>query len=436
VRLIGSEQREVAAIALPALVTLAAEPMYLLVDTAIVGHLGTTELAALALAALVLGATVNLLNFLAYGTTAQVARLVGAGRDAEASVIGVQALWLAALIGVGVGLVVAALAGPIMGLLGGGETRAVSDAAARYLRISAISLPCALIAFAAQGYLRGVADLRVAVKVVVAANVANVVLEVWFVYGLNWGLDGSAAGTVVAQFAMAAAFVLIVAGRAGKLVRPSAAKLRSLVQIGAPIMIRTGALLASFLTAGAVLARVGPDSLGAHQIAFQLFIFLALVLDALAIAAQVLVGRALGAADSEAAMRVARRMCWWGLYAGLVLAGLLFAGATVLPQVFSGDGEVLDRAGELWPIFALMMPVAAVVFALDGILLGAGDVRYLAGAMVFAALGVLMPILLLALQFGWGVRGVWWGLMALMLARLATLLPRMLGGRWLRLGAA
>ena len=434
-RLIGSEQREVAGIAVPAFVTLAAEPLYLLVDTAIVGHLGTTELAALALAALVLGATVNLLNFLAYGTTSRVARLVGAGRQAEAGALGLQALWLAVLIGSAAAVGAVVLADPIMGLLAGDETRAVADAAARYLRISAIALPCALIAVAAQGYLRGVADLRTAVLVVVAANIVNVVLEVWFVYGLDWGLDGSAAGTVVAQFGMAAAFIVIVVGRAGEVVWPRAGQLRSLVQIGAPIMIRTGALLASFLMAGAVLARVGPDSLGAHQIAFQLFIFLALALDALAIAAQVLVGRALGAADSGAAQAVARRMCWWGLTAGIVLAVLLLGGGTVLPQVFSSDGAVLDRSAELWPIFALMMPVGAVVFALDGILLGAGDVRYLAAAMVFAALGVFLPILLMALHFGWGVRGVWWGIAALMLTRLFTLLPRLLSGKWLRLGS-
>lgn len=430
-----SEHRKIAAIALPALGTLAAEPLYLLVDTAIVGHLGTVELASLALAALLLGAVVNLLNFLAYGTTARVARLVGSGAQAAADRLGVQAVWLALGLGALVGLAALALADPVMGVLAGDASQRVADGAARYLRISAIGLPCALIAVAAQGYLRGIADLRTALVIVICANVVNVALELLFVYGLDWGLDGSALGTVVAQLGMAAAFVLVIVRRAGGIAPPQRAAIASLLQIGAPIMVRTGALLAAFLTAGAVLARVGPDSLAAHQVAFQLFILLALVLDALAIAAQVLVGQALGASDELAAIAIARRMCSWGLAAGTVLGLLLLLGSSVLPQLFSGDQAVLDRCAELWPLFALAMPVGAVVFALDGILLGAGDVRYLAAAMVIAALCVFLPILLLTLHFGWGVRGVWWGIVALMAARLLTLGPRLLRGRWLRLGA-
>lgn len=430
-----SEHRKIAAIALPALGTLAAEPLYLLADTAIVGHLGTRPLAALALAALVLGAIVNLLNFLAYGTTSRVARLTGAGAQDEADRLGVQAAWLGLAIGVPVAALAAVLAGPMMTVLAGDASLQVADAAARYLRISAIGLPCALIAVAAQGYLRGVADLRTALVIVIAANVVNVILELLFVYGFDWGLDGSAAGTVIAQLGMAAAFVIVLVRRAGGLSRPAARALRSLLTIGAPIVIRTGSLLAAFLTAGAVLARVGPDSLAAHQIAFQLFIFLALVLDALAIAAQVLIGQALGASEEAAAVAASRRLCGWGLATGLLLAALLLAGSTVLPQLFTTDDAVLDRCAELWPLFALAMPIGAVVFALDGILLGAGDVRYLAAAMVIAALGVFLPILLLTLDQGWGVRGVWWGIVALMAARLLTLGPRLLRGRWLRLGA-
>ncbi len=430
-----SEHRKIAAIAVPALGTLAAEPLYLLVDTAVVGHLGTVELASLALAALVLGAVVNLLNFLAYGTTSRVARLVGSGAQEEADRLGVQAVWLALGLGVLVGVAAVAFADPLMRVLAGDASQGVADGGARYLRISAVGLPCALIAVAAQGYLRGIADLRTALVIVIAANIVNVVLELVFVYGFDWGLDGSALGTVVAQLGMAAAFVVVIVRRAGGMATPSRRAVTSLLQIGGPIMIRTGALLAAFVTAGAVLARVGPDSLAAHQIAFQLFILLALVLDALAIAAQVLVGQALGASDDVEAMAIARRMCGWGLGAGTALALLLLLGSTVLPQMFTSDQAVLDRCAELWPLFALAMPVGAVVFALDGILLGAGDVRYLAVAMVVAALGVFLPILLLTLHHGWGVRGVWWGIVALMAARLLTLGPRLLRGRWLRLGA-
>lgn len=425
--------REIAAIAVPALGALAAEPLYLLVDTAVVGHLGTVPLAALALAASVLGAVVGLCNFLAYGTTAQVARLAGAGDHERAAATGVAALWLAILVGVALAVACVAFAGPLMAALAG-QDDAVARAAARYLRLSAPGLPCALIALAAQGYLRGEARMRLPLLVVAAAAALNVVLELLFVYGFGWGLDGSALGTVLAQFVMAGWFVAVVLREHGP-ARPDRRTLLSLSSLGWPIIVRSGALLLSFVVAGSILARIGAASLGAHQIAFQLFIFLALVLDALAIAAQVLVGRALGARDPDAAYGVALAMCRWSLVAGVACGLLLLAGGDVIPRAFTSDSAVLDRARELWPLFALMLPFGAVVFALDGILLGAGDTRYLAVAMVAAALGVFVPVALLALHFGWGVRGVWWGLVGLMVARLAALWPRLTGRAWVRLGA-
>jgi putative MATE family efflux protein len=424
---------QILALALPALGALAAEPLYLLADTAIVGHLGTPQLAALALAAVVLGAVVNLCNFLTYGTTAQVARLHGAGEEARAGEMAAQALWLA--LGVGFALTVAcgALAGPLMTLVGGSGH--VADLAARYLRLSALGLPCALIALAAQGYLRGVGDLRTPLVVVVAANAVNVVLELLFVYGFGWGLDGSALGTVVAQLGMGAAFATLLLRAPATSRAPHPALLARLLRMGTHILIRTGSLLVSFVIAGAVLARVGADSLGAHQIAFQVFIFLALVLDAIAIAGQVLVGRMLGAGDAQGALAAARRMCWWSIVAGCVMALGLLATGGILPRAFTDDPNVLARAHELWPLFALMQPIGALVFALDGILLGAGDTRYLAWAMAFSALGVFVPIALVSLHHGWGVTGVWWGLNALMAARLLTIGARFLGRRWVVLGA-
>jgi putative MATE family efflux protein len=427
--------REIVRLALPALGALAAEPLYLLVDTAIVGHLGTPQLAALALAAGVLAAAVALCNFLAYGTTAQVARLHGAGEDARAGEIAAQSLWLALGIGAALALACATLAGPLMTLVGGHGH--IADLAARYLRLSALGLPAALIALAAQGYLRGVGDMRTPLIVVVVCNLVNVVLELVFVYALGWGMDGSALGTVIAQAGMGAVFaaMLLRAGGPGVSRRPQAALLRRLARMGSHIVVRTGSLLLSFIVAGAVLARVGADSLGAHQIAFQVFIFLSLVLDAIAIAGQVLVGRMLGAGDAEGAMAAARRMCWWSVVAGCAMALGLLATTDALPQAFTSDGDVLARAKELWPLFALMQPVGALVFALDGILLGAGDTRYLAGAMAVSALGVFAPLALASLHFGWGVRGVWWGLNALMAARLLTIGTRFLGRRWAVLGA-
>jgi putative MATE family efflux protein len=426
--------REILRLAIPALGALAAEPLYLLADTAIVGHIGTRQLAALALAASVLSALVTIFNFLTYGTTAQVARLHGAGEEARAGEVAAQALWLA--LGIGSALVVAvvALADPLMSLVGG--SGAVADLAARYLRISALGLPAALVALAAQGYLRGAGDLRSPLVVVVVANVANVALELLFVYGFGWGLDGSAAGTVVAQAGMGVAFAVALLRAPARSRRPSPRLLKRLARMGSHIVVRTGSLLLAFVIASAVLARVGADSLGAHQIAFQVFIFLALVLDAIAIAGQVLVGRLLGAGDAAGALAAARRMCWWSLAAGCAMALGLLATRDVLPHAFTSDDAVIARAHQLWPLFALMQPVGALVFALDGILLGAGDTRYLAAAMAFSAFGVFVPIALLSLQLDWGVTGLWWGINALMVARLATIGARFLGRRWIVTGAA
>jgi putative MATE family efflux protein len=271
--------------------------------------------------------------------------------------------------------------------------------------------------------------------VVVVANAVNVALELLFVYGFDWGRDGSAAGTVIAQLGMGAVFAWLLLRAPARSRRPHAAQLRRLARTGSHIVVRTGSLLLSFIVAGAVLARIGSDSLAAHQIAFQLFIFLALVLDAIAIAGQVIVGRTLGAGDAAGAMDAARRMCGWAVVAGCVLGAGLLAGGDAIPRAFTSDPDVLDRAHELWPLFALMQPVGALVFALDGVLLGAGDTRYLAAAMAFSALCVFVPLALLALHFEWGVVGVWWGLNALMAARLVTIGARFLGRRWAVVGA-
>jgi putative MATE family efflux protein len=425
-----AHDRAILALALPALGALAAEPLYVLVDTAIVGHLGTQPLASLAIASTVLSTAFTVFNFLTYGTTARVARFHGAGRDAEAAAVGSQALWLAVGIGVLLLVALAALAAPAVALMGGRGT--VADGAEQYARIAALGAPSFMIASAAQGFLRGMSDLRTPLVILVVAHAVNVVLELLFVYGLHWGLAGSAWGTVIAQTGMGAAFVL-VQRRAG-LERPYPAAMRPLMRVGAEIAVRTSALLGSFLVASAVLARVGAASLGAHQIAFQLFVFLALVLDALAVAAQVLVGRALGAGDVREARAAAVRVILWSVAVGLVFGIVLGALADVIPRGFTDDPLVRERAHEIWAIFAAMMPVNGAVFALDGILIGAGDTRFIMWAMLAAA-AVYVPVALLALHQGWGIEGVWWGLAALIAVRAATCGARFASGRWALTGA-
>ena len=417
--------REIRRLAVPALGALAAEPLYVLVDTPIVGHLWTTELAALALAAAVLSASFTVLNFLTFGTTSHVARLHGAGRDEEAARVGAQALWLGAGAGLVLLALLAGLAGPFVRIMGG--TGDVGEQAAMYLRIAAIAAPAFMLAAAGQGYLRGIGDLRTPLVILAIAHAVNVVLELLFVYGFGWGLEGSAWGTVIAQFGMGIAFARVQSRGGWEL--PNLARIRPLMRVGGEIAVRTTALLGSFLIASAVLARVGAASLGAHQIVFQLFIFVALVLDALAIAGQIMVGRLLGAGDAAQARAAARRMIGWSVGAGTLFAVALLAGRGVLPGLFTDDPAVIERAEAIWWLFALMMPANAAVFALDGILIGAGDTRFLMWGMLAAA-AAFIPVALLALARGWGIEGVWWGLAGLIAVRLLTCAGRFAGSAW------
>ena len=422
--------RQILLLALPALGALAAEPLYVLVDTAIVGHLGTTQLASLAVAATVMTVLFTIFNFLTYGTTAHVARLHGAGRDHDAAALGSQALWL----GLGVGLVLAALIeaiAPLLVDLMGGKG-AVRDGAILYLRIAALGSPLFMIASASQGFLRGVGDLRTPLAILIAAHTVNVILELLFVYGFHWGLAGSAWGTVIAQLGMALAFAA-VQYRAG-FERPQPAKMRPLARIGSQIAVRTAALQLSFLVGAAVLARIGAAALAAHQVAFQLWSFFALVLDAIAIAGQMMVGRMLGAGDAEGARAAAVRMIGWSTAIGALFGVLLLGFGDLVPRLFTGDAAVVAQAHRIWPLFALMMPANGAVFALDGILIGAGDTRFLMWGMLAAA-GVYIPTALLTLWLDWGITGIWWGLLALIAVRLVTCGARFAGTRWALTGA-
>jgi putative MATE family efflux protein len=417
---VSSHDREIFRLALPALGALAAEPLYVLIDTAIVGHLGTTQLAALAIAAAVMSSAFTIFNFLTYGTTARVARLHGAGLEDEAARVGSQALWLGLFVGLGLLVLIVALAAPAAAIMGGKGD--VGDGAVLYLRIAALGAPFFMLAAAGQGYLRGMSDLRTPL----------VILVVLFVYGFGWGLAGSAWGTVIAQVGMGLAFVQ-VQRRAGW-ARPSFAEMRPLMRVGTEIAVRTTALLASFLVASAVLARTSSTALGAHQIAFQLWVFLALVLDALAIAAHVMVGHKLGAHDAAGARAVSVRIIGWSVLVGAAFAVVLVALGDLVPRAFTDDPAVVAQAHKVWPLFAAMMPANGAVFALDGILIGASDTRFLMWGMLASA-AVYVPVALAALAFDWGIVGVWCGLLGLIAMRLVTCGVRFAGSRWALTGA-
>jgi putative MATE family efflux protein len=385
----------------------------------------------LGLAGTVLAGAFTVFNFLTYGTTAVVARASGAGEQERAARLAAQALWVSLGIGLLLLVVCEALAGPLLGALGAHGRS--GDYALTYFRIAAIGLPVALVALGGQGYLRGVSNLRRPLEIVVVANVGNVVLEVLFVYGFHWGIAGSAAGTAIAQTGMGVAFAVELLRPQADSKRPSLRAMRPMMRVGRQIFVRTAALYASFLVAASVCARMGDPQLGAHQIASQLFFFLALILDSVAIAGQVIVGRLLGAGDPESARASAVRMIGWSVAVGAAFAVVLLPLAHLVPRAFTSDPVVLHEAAALWPYFALMQPLAGAVFALDGILIGAGDTSYLMWSML-AASALFIALALAALTQHWGIVGVWIALNVLIAARLALLWIRFAGRRWAVVG--
>ncbi|GAB3520239.1 MATE family efflux transporter [Phytohabitans suffuscus] len=425
--------RRVAALALPALIVLAAEPLYVLVDTAVVGHLGSVPLAALAIGGTVMSTAAWLGTVMAYGTTGRSARRFGAGDRAAAVAEGVQASWLA--FGVGVALAVAAqvAADPLARALGGGESE-VAGAAAQWLRIAALGAPGLLLAAAGNGWMRGVQDTRRPLYYVLGANVLSAVLCPILVYPAGLGLPGSAVANVVAQSVAGALFArALVVERVS--LRPRPAVIGQQLVLGRDLLIRGSAFQACFLSATAVAARFGTAVVAAHQITVQLWFFCALALDAVAIAAQSLVGAALGAGQDREARDLGRRIALYGGVCGTGFAVVVGAGAGVVPGWFSGDPAVHEQALVAWPWFVALLPLAGVVYALDGVLIGAGDARYLRNVTILAALVGFLPVIWLAYALDAGLGGIWAGLSLFIVLRLVTLLLRMRSGTWAVVGA-
>jgi putative MATE family efflux protein len=427
----GALNRRIAALALPALVVLAAEPLYVLVDTAVVGHLGRVPLAAVAVGGTLMSVAVWFGTLMAYGTTGRAARRFGAGERPAAVAEGVQASWLA--LGTGVLLVLLAqlFAAPLTRALAADP--ATAEAAAGWLRIASLGIPGLLLAAAGNGWMRGVQDTRRPLVYVLGANVLSAVLCPLLVYPAGWGLTGSAIANVVAQSLTGGLFLGALIRERASLWPSPGVIVRQLV-LGRDLLIRGAAFQACWLSATAVAARFGVAAVGAHQIGLQLWFFCALALDAVAIAAQSLVGAALGAGDDTAARAVARRVTAVGAGAGVGFALLAAAGAGVVPGWFTGDPAVHDQAALVWPWFVGMLPFAGVVYALDGVLIGAGDVGYLRTMTLAAALLGFLPAIWLAYALDWGLSGVWFGLALFTGIRLVFLLVRWRGTRWAVLG--
>ena len=437
-----SMDRQIARLAIPALGALLAEPLYVLVDTAIVGHLGRNQLAALGISAAILSTTFGVFNFLAYSTTSAVARAFGAGDHRRALRHGMAGIWLGAAIGLALTAVGFAIAKPVVEVIGGSAS--VQRDAVLYTRISMLGATFLMVAVATTGYLRGVQDTRTPFAIAIGSNVLNVVLELLFVYGFHWGIAGSAWGTVIAQSAAAIAYLAVmrqhVANAGGNhepttrfSFRPDWSEIRSTAVVGSQLMVRTGSLLATFLVASTMAARIGDVQIAAHQIAWQLWLFLALALDAIAIAGQAMIGERLGGNDTTGARTAAARMLRWGWWGGCTAAVAIAVARPGLASIFTDDAAVRDELLRVLWYVALMQPLAAIVFVIDGILIGAGDSAYLAKAMAGAGAVFGIAAVVVAAR-GADLPSLWVALHDFMFARLIGLALRYRGERWMVLG--
>ncbi|MFE1584441.1 MATE family efflux transporter [Streptomyces sp. NPDC058737] len=427
--------REIVALAVPAFGALVAEPLFVMADSAIVGHLGTAQLAGLGIASALLTTAVSVFVFLAYATTAAVSRRVGAG-DLQAAIRqGMDGIWLALLLGAAVIAVVLPTAPSLVELFGASET--AGPYATTYLRISALGIPAMLVVLASTGVLRGLQNTRTPLYVAVAGFIANAVLNVVLVYGAGLGIAGSAWGTVIAQVGMAAVYLWVVirgARRHGASLRPDLAGIRASAQAGVPLLVRTLSLRAILMIATAVAARLGDADIAAHQIILSLWSLLAFALDAIAIAGQTIIGRYLGAGDAQGARDACRRMVEWGIAVGVVLGLLVVLSRPAFLPLFTGDSVVKDTALPALVIVAVAQPVCGVVYVLDGVLMGAGDGPYLAWAMLLT-LAVFTPAALLVPTLGGGLTALWAAMTLMMAMRLLTLWLRTRSGRWIVTGA-
>ena len=425
----------IAKLAVPALGTLIAEPLYVLTDTAIVGRIGTDELAGLALASTVLLTAHAVLIFLAYGTTAAVSRLIGASQIRDAADRSVQALWLAVGFGIGVIAIVTVFGTPLLRLLGGDG--AVLEAAELYLGVSIWGFPFLLLMMSAGGSFYGRQNTVTPLVLAVAGALANLVIEVVLIYGFDYGLGASALSTVIAQLVTGVIAVVIVlrwAATEGVGPRPNWATMKSLLSAGKALVVRTVALRGSFTLSAAVAARIGVAELAAHQVVLQVWGTLALALDAVAIAGQSLTGNFLGAGDVERARGAARRMIELDVVFGIVAGLGIVVARRPIAELFSTDPDVVAVTAFILLFVAVQQPVNSVVFALDGILIGAGDLTYLAQTMVISTAvfaGLAVAVLVTGAGLGW----LWAALGCFMVLRAGFMWRRWRDDVWLVTGA-
>lgn len=415
--------RAILGLAIPAVGSLAIDPLISLIDTAFVGRLGAAELGALGVNSAVFAFTFVIFNFLAYGTTPQIGRAVGRGDREQAGRITLQALSLALIVGTVATAALLLLAKPILGLMG--ATGPLFEPAYTYLSIRAFAGPAVLIMTAAHGVYRGFQDTKTPFYVSILLNLINLILDPLLIFVLGFGIAGAAAATLIAQWTAALVFLWLILVRhrdtfAVPRILPRLSELLPLLQVGGHLLIRTGSLIATMTLATAIATRLGIVEVAAHQVAYQLWGFLALILDALAVAGQALLARYIGEGAPQEARAAGNRLLQWGLGIGLILGALFWLSRNILPALFTNDPATIAAVVPIFTFVAVLQPINGLVFVWDGLFMGAQSFRYLARAMVISA-AVAVPLLFATLYFGWGLAGVWWAITAMMLTRTLTL---------------
>lgn len=427
--------REIFALAIPTFATLVSEPLLLLADSAIVGHLGVAELAGLGIASNVLGVLIGLSIFLAYGTTGSVARRLGAGDRAGALAAGFDGMVLALVVGTALTILLSTVLVPVIGLYD--LTPAVAEQATTYLRIAAFGLPGVLLTLASTGVLRGLQDTRTPLYVVIATNLANIGLNLVLVYAVGLGIAGSALGTLIAQGSAAVVLATVVVRgmrRVGAPLRLRPAGVLGAARAGIWLVLRTAALQAGITLTTVVAAGFGAVALAAHQVSVSIWTLLAFALDAIAIAGQAIIGRTLGAGDATLGRAMMRRMIGWGVVFGLVFGLAIALASPLYVGLFTPDLEVQALLRRVLVVMAVAAPIAGVVFVLDGVLIGAGDGRYLALASLIALIAYI-PAAIAVQHADAGLVWLWVAYGWYVTARMLTLLWRIRGDAWLRTGA-
>lgn len=418
--------RRIFGLALPALGVLAAMPLYLLLDTAVVGRLGATALAALGAAATVQSVVTTQLTFLSYGTTARSARFYGRGDRQAAVAEGVQATWVALGVGATLMALMWVFAGGIARFMTGSED--VARLAAEWLRVAALAIPLTLVEMAGNGWMRGVQDTRKPLLFTLAGLIPGAIAVPIFVY--FWGILGSAAATVLGMGIIAACFLRELHREHEGDWRPDRGVIGKQLVLGRDLIVRSLAFQVAMLSATAVVGRFGTAPLAAHQIMTQLWNFLTLVLDSLAIAAQTLIGAALGAGHS--AKRVGQRIVGYSAGFAVALAVVFAVGASLIPRIFTQDPAVLDAVARPWWVMVAMVIAGGVLFALDGVLLGAGDAAFLRTLTLASVILGYLPGVFLASALDWGLTGVWAGLAAFIALRTVGVVYRFKSMKWAR----